>query len=285
MVDADGLTFQSNFSNNAVFVIDALGESDLQTARRLHDELSNLVLSDGSRYCHYLSVASREECERALEDILHLSESGMKPIIHIEAHGSQQDGICIADSGQFLDWETLVKWCLRINTAAENNLGVVLASCFGLYGITPVNIRTPCPYYFLVGSDRTVSAGYIEDTMRLFYRKLFDERNLDVAMKEVSEGFKQFHAEKFFCISFAKYIRRTCMGSGANARVERMISEVFASGMPRTPENLKWLRSSAKQFVRGLDRQRIAFEQTARHFLHGKIPLSFDEFVSFVRGR
>ena len=103
-------------------------------------------------------------------------------------------------------------------------------------------------------------------------------------MREVSEGFKQFHAERFFCISFARYIWRACIGSGANVRVEKMISEVLASGIPRTPENLKWLRASAKQFVRGTDHQRIAFEQMARHFLHGKIPLPFDELVSFVRG-
>ncbi len=283
MASAHDLIFESRFLNNAVFIIDALGASDFQTARRLNDNLSSLTLSEGSRYCHYVKVTTPAESESLLQEILNSCEHGLRPIIHIEAHGSQEEGLQIADSHQFLSWETLATWCLRINTATGNNLGVVLASCFGFYAITHITIRNPCPFYFLIGSDRTVSAGYIDDKMCRFYRRLFDERNIDVAMREVDEGFRQFQAEKFFCIAFGKYMRRACMGSGANVRVEKLISVALASGIPRTTENLKWLRTSVKQFVRGLDRQRETYEKTGRLFLHGKVPVEFEEFARFVR--
>ncbi|QBY55494.1 hypothetical protein [Cupriavidus oxalaticus] len=283
MASAEDLTFESRFQNNAVFIIDALGDSDLQTARRLNDDLSSLQLSDGSRYCHYVKVAALSEAEGVLQEILNSCQRGLKPVIHIEAHGSQVEGLQIADSQQFLSWEILAQWCLRINTITGNNLGVVLASCFGLYAITPITIHNPCPFYFLIGSNRTVSAGYIDDTMCRFYQRLFDERNLDEAMREVDEEFKQFQAEKFFCITFGKYMRRACMGKGANERVEKLISAALACGSPRTAENLKRLRASAKQFVRSLDRQRETYEKIGRFFLHGKLPIEFEEFARFVR--
>jgi hypothetical protein len=277
------LTFTSRFANNAVILVDLLAESDLQTAQRLSEELDPLRLSDGSHYCRYRKISSAQQLRSLLVWVEEQCRLGLRPIIHFEAHGSQNDGLMIGGEGEWIGWGEIAAQLLQINTIAENNLGVVMASCFGFYAIKPITIKKPAPFYFLIGATSTVAAGIIQDRMGRFYKKLFDQRSLDDAMTEVGEEFRQFHAELFFCISFGKYIKQCCVGAGASRRVERLVSDAFASGVYRSRDNLRALRRSAKTFVKSSDRQRATFYRVARYFLHGKVSMDFEEFERFVK--
>ncbi len=283
MSSSSVFSFNSRFANNAVFVIDLLSPADLQTARRLSEDLDPLKMSDGSPYCHYRKVGSVADLRALLTWIESQCHLGLRPIIHFEAHGSQNDGLHVGASSEWISWAEVSEHLLSINTITRNNLGVVMASCFGFYAISSITIKRPTPFYFLIGSTTEVSAGYIQDNMVKFYRELFDERALDDAMTKVESQFQQFHSEKFFCISFGKYLKQKCAGSGASRRVENMISTVFASGVPRSREKLRALRRSAKTFVKSSERQKDAFYKVARYFLHGKVPMDFDAFERFVK--
>lgn len=278
-------TFTSQFSNNAVFVVDALAPDDYQTARRLAEDLAPLTLSDSSTYCQYVRVNSARELLETLEMIRSRCERGIRPIIHFEAHGGKDDGLMVGANREFVSWDQIVDLLLQINVITKNNLGVVMAACFGFYAISPITIRKPCPFYFLIGSDRTVTAGHIDDVMGRFYRRLFDLRSFDEAVSEVAPQFRLFHAERFFCIAFGKYLKKACMGRGATLRVERLVSAALQPGSPRSHEGLRALRKSAKTFVRSSDRHRLTFEKTAHYFLHGKVPMYFDSFERFVNRR
>lgn len=277
------LAVETRFENNSIFVLDFLSSTDLQTARRLAEDLSDLAMGVGAPYCRYVKVSGAEHLFGVLDAIRADCENGLRPIIHFEAHGDRDGGLEIADAGEFVIWADLVGWLLRINTASKNNLGVVMAACFGLYAISPISLRNPTPFFFLVGSDHTVSAGYIDERMRLFYQALFRDQSLDRAMQEVQSRFKQFHAEKFFCSAFAGYIRRKCMGRGASQRIEAMVSQAIVDGIPRSRHNLRMLRVSARKFVKSESWQRSAFNRLSRHFLHGKVSLRYEDVERFVR--
>jgi len=283
MNDTRVFSFSSRFSNNAVIVIDALVESDFQTARHLADDLAPLTLSDGSPYCRYHKVSTVQELLNYLGSIEIECKKGLKPIIHFEAHGSQDAGIQVGEVGEWLNWNQLSEALITINVITKNNLGIVMASCFGFYMISSITIEKPSPFYFLIGSERTVEAGHIDDVMGRFYRKLFDLRSLDDAMTEVQEQFRQFHSERFFCIAFGKYLKKACIGKGASTRSERLLTEVMASGIPKSRENLRKFRRIAKNLITSSENQRNAFIRTAQYFLHGKVPMSFDEFERFVK--
>jgi len=284
MLKSNEFLFTSQFSNNAVIILDALSDTDLQTARRLSDDLLCLTLSDGTPYCRYVRIESADELLDALETIRHECERNLKPIIHFEAHGSKEEGLQIGASGEYVSWQEISDQLVKINSITKNNLGIVMAACFGLYAISPIKLTSKAPFYFLIGASNDVSAGYIDEAMCRFYRKLFDLRSLDDAMTEVDNEFKQFHSERFFCVSFGKYIRRACMGRGAANRVERLVSKVFDSGTPRNRENLRKIRRSAKTFVKSSQRQHDAFARLARNFLHGRVSMSFEDFENFVKG-
>lgn len=275
-----GLNFDSGFANNAVVILDGLKSSDLQTARHLCEELGDLAYTTATPYCSMVRVGSRIELLSALEKIRNDCVEGVRPIIHIEAHGNKL-GIAVGDNQEEVGWSELGLSLGKINKVAENNLGIVMAGCYGLYAISPIRITQPSPYYFLIGSDNEVPAGVIDGVMKMFYRVLFQSNSLRSAMVQVSEQFKQYHVEEFFCKSFARYMKRACTGKGGAARVETLVSGAFERGTPRNRGNLRKLRKSAKQFIKP---SKATFDKYAKVFMHGRYAITYEQLFAFVVG-
>lgn len=277
-----GLTFDSRFSNNAVYILDGLKSSELQTAKHLYEELIDLKYEIETPYCSIVSVSSRAKLFSELDQIQYRCTAGIRPIIHIEAHGGINTGIVLGDNEEQVTWAELAKCLGKINEVTTNNLGVVMAGCFGLYAIQPIKITKPSPFYFLIGSDEKVSAGEIDDVMKKFYRVLFQSNSLQTAMNEVDERFKQFHVEKMFCVAFGRYIKQQCIGKGRSARVEKLLSELVDNGMPSNRENLRNSRKKLKQLVKP---SKAAFEKFAKVFMHGRYAITYEQLYAFVTKR
>jgi len=129
-------------------------------------------------------------------------------------HGDSEKGIEINPDGKFVSWKEFKAKCQQINIACANNLSVVLASCFGFHAITEVKISEVSPFYLLIGSEKIISAGYIEKQFPQFYNKIFEDGNLDNAMEIIADRYKQFLSDKMFVISFSKYLAEGCIGKG-----------------------------------------------------------------------
>jgi hypothetical protein len=117
--------------------------------------------------------------------------------------------------------------------------------------------------------------------MARFYRTLYERRDLDAAVATVAPWFRVFQADKFFVVTFAKYLRHACMGKGGRARAERLLTEVLVAGQPTG--DLQKMRASAKSFVRDKEWQRNAYEKSAAFFLHGQVPVPFEHLDRFVQ--
>lgn len=276
------LTFDSRFSNNAVYILDGLKSTELQTAKHLYEELSDLKYETEIPYCSIVSIASRVELFFALDQIREYCIKGIKPIVHIEAHGGKSTGIFLGDKEEQVSWDELVSHLGKINETSKNNLGVVMAACFGLYAIQPIKITKPSPFYFLIGSDERISGGDIDNVMKNFYRVLFQSSSLQTAMKEVDEKFKQFHVEKMFCVAFGRYIKQQCVGKGRRARVEKLLSDLVEKGMPRNRENIRNSRQKIKQLVKP---SKILFDRYANLFMHGRYSITYEQLYAFVTSK
>ncbi|MES5324533.1 hypothetical protein [Alcaligenes phenolicus] len=272
--------FESRFSNNSVIVLDALRSSDMQTARRLEEALFPLKHEDGTAYCRIIKTPDRQSFISTLQSIEEECRLGLKPILHIEAHGDKVAGLEIGDQQEVVIWQELENELTKINKSTGNNLGVVLATCWGLYAISPLKIYNPSPYFFLIGPDKIVSAGYIDDQMKEFYKTLFNSSSLDAAMVKVAQEFKQYHSEQFFCHVFATYLRNGCMGKGAASRVERLLSEAIERGASNNRETRRKFRRSTRSSVKP---SKETFTRHAHLFLHGKVPVSYESLLQFVQ--
>lgn len=277
------LTFDSCFSNNAVYILDGLKSSELQTAKHLHEELRDLGYEADMPYCSIVRVGSRVELFSALEEIRKLCVEGIKPIIHIEAHGGRDTGITVGDNQEQISWDALVDSLGKINAITRNNLGVVMSGCFGLYAILPIKITKPTPFYFLIGSQEEVSAGEIDEIMKKFYRVLFQSNSLQSAMAQVEERFKQYHSERMFCMVFGRYIKQQCMGNGRSARVGKLLTDFYSeSGIPRNRENLRSNRKQLKQLTKP---SKAVFQRLATVFLHGRHAISYEWLYAVVANK
>ena len=139
------LAFQSKFTNNALVVIDALSDSDLQSARRLADDVGAMAAAEGrAGYCRYFKVRSAAELEGLLQEVHAQCHQGLRPILHVESHGDKLAGIEIGATGEMVPWSAIEVHFRAINKTTKNNLGVVIAACFGLHAITPLKIGERC---------------------------------------------------------------------------------------------------------------------------------------------
>lgn len=115
--------------------------------------------------------------------------------------------------------------------------------------------------------------------MKKFYRSLFKSNSLQTAIGQIDERFKQFHAEKMLCVSFARYIKQQCIGKGRTARIEKLLSEVFENGVHRNRESLRRYRKELKQMVKP---NKVAFKKFADIFMHGRHAITYEQLLIFA---
>ena len=137
----------------------------------------------------------------------------------------------------------------EINIISNNNLGVVMAACFGLYAITPITIFQPSPFFILISSDKLIGIEYINSQISKFYDSLFSSGDIETAMTAIDKQFVSFHAEKFFTTLVIKYFKDQCTGEAAEQRVARLLTEVQATLPNPTVEQMETLRRSAEAFI------------------------------------
>ena len=122
-----------HFESNTIILVDALSVDDLNTCLRLFDDLLPLSIKHVSPAVEYYKITSRKEFMELLDRVKNRCVLGLKPIIHIEAHGNQADGIVInGNRSEIVSWQESIDLFRNINVVAQNNLGVVMATCFGI---------------------------------------------------------------------------------------------------------------------------------------------------------
>ncbi len=275
------MTISSTFSNNALFILDGLKSSDYQTASHLYDELSPSFNTMTVAYCRILPARSRAELFSALDKICqHCLDDDIAPIIHIEAHGNKDFGIEVGDNQEKVTWGELSLRFGEINAITKNNLGVVMATCFGIYATSPIKFDQPSPFYFMIGSAENISAGLIDEIMQKFYRELFQSKSLSSAMKQVEYKLEHFHVEEFFCDIFGSFIKESCVGKGRNTRIEGLVTSSIEGGIHPSSINLQLLRKLAKSCTKPPTKE--TFENWAKIFMHGRHDISYEQFYASV---
>jgi hypothetical protein len=268
------------FSNNALFILDGLKSCEYQTAKHLYDELSPSFNTMTVSYCRILPARSRDELFSALYKIRqHCLDDDIAPIIHIEAHGSKGMGIEVGDNQEKITWGELCAHFGEINAITKNNLGVVMATCFGIYAASSIMVDQPSPFYFLIGSAVNISAGEIDDIMKKFYRELFQSKSLSFAMKQVEDKLERFQVEEFIYDIFGRFISESCVGKGRRTRIEGLVTSSIEGGIHPNSENLRMLRQLAKSCTK---QSKDIFEHFAGIFMHGRYSIEHEKLYASV---
>ena len=163
---APRVAIKGTFRCNGVLIIDCLASTDYQTARRLDEDLVHLRHGDGTPVSNLFKITNRPHRVAELDRVrAEAVRSGLCPSVHLEGHGTREAGLAISDSGERIAWGELGAVLAEINRATRNNLGVVLAACFGAYALDAIDIEAPSPFAVLLGPQAQVSAGDVDEAM------------------------------------------------------------------------------------------------------------------------
>ncbi|QYF33924.1 hypothetical protein HZS91_00564 [Xanthomonas citri pv. citri] len=277
-----GLSFIAKLSNNTIVVIDALSADEYQNGLAVFNELQDLKTMNTPQILR-VCVATKRDLEGVFAQLAsECSASGVRPIIHFEAHGSH-GGIELRRSStmEFVPWTELVPLLRRVNQACDYNLGVFMAACDGYTALKGIAIRHAAPYQFLLAPKTVVSAGLMRKVAISFYRELNVSANITNAFEVAAadEPFTLFLAEQFLAVTYAAVLKKQNIGKKAKqARTEQLTSMV--PHLTQTPEGLRRTRELAREFTKP-DPERFRAIQDC--FLPGGCGFDFKSLVAFVR--
>ena len=196
--DLYGLPKEDSFKKPThIWIIEWLSSNDPHTGRVLDEWMQDCKYSFRPVYCE---CSSKDKVLAAIERAAtHAEHHGTIPLIHLEAHGSE-DGLSDSKEGvNVLTWDELTKPLQTLNIATRCNLVVVFSACKGYAGFRSVLdvfknkkreiIRIPA--LLTVGPLGKLQPKELLDSMKEFYRRLSDHpADFDYAIESASNEYK-----------------------------------------------------------------------------------------------
>ncbi len=188
------MSIDFNFLLDRVYVLASVRGHHLESAKDLY----NYHIKFENK--HFIEVNTKEELIGALEQIESEVNKSSGPIIHIEAHGLQSDDLLALSKGIELSngeqvyWDEIRSNLTQINAKCENNLIMVMATCWGMYILQDLIkaffddvIGAKCPFLLFVGPEKSASVDDFIDAFPAFYKELFESKNIIKAVHKMNE--------------------------------------------------------------------------------------------------
>jgi hypothetical protein len=212
------------------------------------------------------------------------SRNGLRPIIHFDMHGTEDQGVRIVKSNEFVRWQILIERLRAINIKSSNNLCVIAPVCFSFAAVLPLaDILQPSPFNTLIAPDGTITSGFVESNMVTFYRELFSTLNLTGCYnRHLSSRMRIFESLRVFVMVMHRYIAYNCSGKAVRMRRERLLREALnSSGASNTRYQRAQFRKSIKKMIAPTQ---DLLDQYAKSFLiDTRFNLKMSEFLRIAK--
>lgn len=278
------LTFTSICRNNQLIILDALPSGEMRTGWRLREDIldfCNQINRPG--YCDYHRIESRQMLYAVLRAVHTECRAGVLfPVLHFECHGDPDKGLYIGPSKEYVAWPELIRLIADINAATRNNTGVVLASCYGFEISKHVSFTAPSPFNFVVAAHEEITVGQLQDVMLAFYKEPIATGDLSTGLAALDARMKPFISAEWFYRTFATFMVMHFNAAGRAEIAEGIVSSQVAKAGYVNRALVQAARARAKKFVKT---PQTYYRYATRLFLHNKVPVSYEEFHSFVESK
>lgn len=261
--------FTSVMRMNSIHWLTSLGPDELGVTRRVLEDLAPLCVVQGVAL-ETAAPATAVELFAALDGIAASARGGMLPLVHLDMHGSAEDGLLLSPSGERAAWQDVADRLRAINEATGNNLCVVSGACFSFNVVRELDINRTAPFYILLAPEDLITAGDLEERTVGFYRDMLE--GTDVLASNVrwfGSLLRVFHAEKMLAVVLSKYLNNAAVGRQRERRVEHLVTLAVDGGIPPNRHNLRTLRRNAAKMITPTEELIERFMPT---FLAGKRP-------------
>ena len=218
---------------NTIVILDAVPEGELNTARRLDEDLRDIAsyVADGLQV-RYFRLNNIDDLRSGLLSTLdEIKHNGIKPWIHLDGHGLEDlSGFVFATKTTSCSWVQLKRLITPINVELKLNLILILATCYGGSFAREIETIDRAPVLGLIGPRREVSAGEIETAFTNFYKTFFKTLSLGDALDALdqatsSELYYRTSAENFFYEAWSLYKLTFCTKEAAEKRASRLCQQ------------------------------------------------------------
>lgn len=275
------LTYTAVCRNNQLFIFDGLSEGESQTGRRLHEDVTDFANSIGRyNYCTRYVVKSKTMLLAHLKAIESECKAGVLfPALHFECHGDKEKGLWLAASKEYIPWHDLASLVAPVNAATRNNVSVILASCESYKLCDSVDIKSPCPFNFMIAPIQEIETGAIQDSLLPFYKEVVSTGELNTALTHLDDRFRRFIAGEWFYVRIANFYTNHYSAKDRQEIMNQMIdNEVAKVGY----SNRQLIRSIRSQIKRSLSDPKEFYQAVERRFFHGQVYVSYADMRNFI---
>ncbi len=247
-----GLTISETLQTNTIVWIHSLPENEMGPTRRILEDLEGLSRADGFPVIEY-AVGNRAELEAVFNELTTKAERGLRPVLHVDAHGTVAEGLLLAPSGERVGWAEVIDLIRGLNVATTNNLTCVFALCFGLHLYKQVSLKKAVPAYLYCAPPSEVSVGFLEEQTLAFYREINQTSDVTAAFDAtLGANMESFHCQGLFFQSLLRYIRNYCMGRRRQERQECMVTAMLKRNGIVSPSNaqLRQIRKNVRESLK-----------------------------------
>jgi hypothetical protein len=255
---------------NAIAIVESL-DRGARTGKILHEYLCGLIaeveLPIATLYEECSSAETFRSFVRQLTDRVHTD--GLLPLLHIEAHGSLEEGVYFADDTMLI-WPELCEVVRPLNIASSFQLTVVVAACFGISVVNGVSLNRPAPCFAMVGPSDELDPGEVLASYRSMYKAMLttlDAANVVAAMRStrIAQGeVVLMTAQYWFELLMMEYLEKHANAKGRKEAALRHYRALHALG---NEADLSALKRKLKANLRPVVRK--YFES---YFAYGVVP-------------
>lgn len=198
---------------NQILILDSIPEGELNTARRLHEDVTVLTQVVGEAPAIvFLRVESSGRFYNVIERCTDLARRDpYVPLVHLECHGSE-NGLQFAD-GSRATWTHIKQALTPLNIATKLNLITVISACNGSALAGTVQVTERAPVWGFIGPNHAMGAFELETEFSAFYRTLLMTQSSEEAAQAMrataNDGtFMVMSSETIFAVVLAGYRER-----------------------------------------------------------------------------
>ena len=264
---------------NTIVIIDSIPVNDWNTACQLRDDLEIIAAAFADELkVEFIRIENYTDLVVGMDAIQDdLQNKCQLPLIHLEAHGlDDEKGFALAD-GSGCSWKQLKDMVTPINVAMGLNLMIVMATCFGGSFSKAIMTTDRAPLWGLLGPVRELSAQQVHVDFEKFYRTFFEAKSASAAIRMLNNGNPQdlyfmTTAQNWFYDVWRNYKTKQCTPEKLEERARAMYRKLKADIVPRI-QSIGSLKRSIKS-----SEEKLFNKYRNTYFMYDLFPGNRDRF-------
>ncbi|MEA0930743.1 hypothetical protein [Xanthomonas campestris] len=221
---------------NQILILDSIPVGQLNTAKRLEDDLRILVAvaAGGGPAVVYQRIESAQAFVAIIAQCNELARrDSYVPLVHLECHGSEE-GLKFAD-GTALEWLAVKNALTPLNLATRLNLIFVISACHGMSMASVVHVTDPAPVYAFIGPSRAMGAQELLEGFLAFYEAYLrtgESTKAIEALRQTAEqgAFAVLSSEAIFRLVLTSHREHYCNPESLAGRARFLQKEALILG-------------------------------------------------------